>query len=448
MPQGGIIIPVPPAPPVGGGGPTIAQPLPYTLLALSRYARIMGLNPAHFMRGVASSLSPQVFPAGGSCAAVWPRYPWQNYDMTSQEELAFAIRDAESDIARHTGFWPAPTWIAEDEVDYQMDYDPTMRGNGVNVRANYKSVYASYKRIIEMGQRKLTLIGTPTTAGGSLVYSDEDSDGFYETATLTMATAYTNKKNIKVYIAGTLGEEGWQIRPLRSLTLSGGVLTIVIDSWLLIDPDILSDYPSDDGFLAINIATTANFVISLDVYYETIDPIIKSVQFAWDQTDCGLCGGVGCAICIGHTEDGCATIRHAKDGLVVPLPGVYNSVNGTWDLSTCLTYPEPRRVRLWYRAGDQSKEWLRGVSTDPLSDWWAVTIAWMATARLERGLCECEQTSKIYDDLRRDMSRTDETGSWNVPFTALDNPFGTRKGEMLAWQRINKIYRRNAVALA
>lgn len=439
--------PIPVAPGGLGSGPKVATPIPYTLLSLGRYAKIMGINPAHFMRSVAPNLSPALFPST-SCAAIWPRYPWQNLDMSSHEELAYSIKNAEEDIAKAIHYYPAPAWIAEDNVEYTKDSDPTLYGVGINVRGSYKSVQTSFGYVSEMGRRATTLIGTPTVLAGTLAYSDEDLDGFYETATIQIATTVTNTKEIHIYFAGTLADPDWEIRPLNKVTISAGTLTIKLSSLFLIDPDLLSDYPSENGFVALDVSTIANFVTSLDVYREYCDATQNSAEFCWDQYRCSLCGGVGCPVCVGHVEYGCSTIRFPKIGAVVPLPASYNSTTGEWELSTNINYPEPNTVKLWYRAGEQSKEYRRNQTLEPLSDWWAQTIAWLATSRLERPLCECENVSKLYDYLRRDeaLSAPGE-GSYMISITTLDNPFGTRKGEILCWNRISKLVRRSGVAL-
>lgn len=67
-----------------GTGLSLALPLKPTLLSLPYYAQIMGINPVHF-QGAAGD---DVWPAGGVCGDVWPRYSWQYADRVSHEDLA------------------------------------------------------------------------------------------------------------------------------------------------------------------------------------------------------------------------------------------------------------------------------------------------------------------------------------------------------------------------
>jgi hypothetical protein len=67
----------------------------------------------------------------------------------------------------------------------------------------------------------------------------------------------------------------------------------------------------------------------------------------------------------------------------------------------------------------------------------------MATARLDRPFCHCSHVTALGVALRRDLSMANDAGSFSVPFELLSNPFGTKRGEMEAWQFVNKIAKRN-----
>jgi hypothetical protein len=128
------------------------------------------------------------------------------------------------------------------------------------------------------------LVGAATVAGGTLVYSDDDGDTFFETATITLPTALTNACELKVYISDTNADPGWEIRRPQSKTITGGNFVGVFDSWLFVDPDLQSEYPTTPGgtgFTAIDISTTANFVTEVDVYREFNDStgsLLRSVR--------------------------------------------------------------------------------------------------------------------------------------------------------------------------
>jgi hypothetical protein len=414
--------------PVGTGigiGLSLAQPIPYTLLSLSRYAKIMGISPLHFWRGATPGLDPVVFPDTG-CSNVWFKYDWQNHDAVSWMSLAATIQAVEEELATLIGYYPAPMWIAEEEHQYRRPYPPEYFGNGLNNRGEIKSVKADKGRIITTGRRSVTLIGTVTAAGATLAYTDEDGDGFYETATVTLPTTLTSIAGIKVYFTGKSGEQEWEIRYPRTARISGGNYIATFDSWLFIDPDLYEDFPTSDGIAAIDVSDTSHFVTSVDVYREYADPTLPASVFTW-ETQCSICGGCGCSACSPTTQNGCLNLRDPKLGVVIPTPASYDAATASWTIDSWTNGYEPHRAKIWYQAGEIDPAFTRGIFHDPLSNYWAQIIAWIATARLERPLCSCSNLQAVSGDLQTDL--TNDFG------TEL-SPFGNRKGEIKGWQRI------------
>jgi hypothetical protein len=296
------------------------------------------------------------------------------------------------------------------------------------------------------------LLSTVTTAGGSLVYTDEDGDGFSETATVTVAgiTATTEACKVKVYFTGKDGEMEWEIRPARKKTLVGGVFMATFDSWLFIDPDLQSVYPDENGFSAVDISTIANYVTSAEVYYERADTTLVSAQFAWEpsvtSTFCSCCNGTGCEACAETTQNGCATIRDARTGILTPTPATYDT---SWTIDgfsgACRA---PDQVRLWYFAGEQSKEFLSGRSCDPLSSQWAKIIAELATARLEKPPCGCAFVRQRFEYFQEDLTKSISGQSFFSGNDATDSPFGPTRGAVLAWKAVKHLVGRRMAGVA
>jgi hypothetical protein len=71
----------------------------------------------------------------------------------------------------------------------------------------------------------------------------------------------------------------------------------------------------------------------------------------------------------------------------------------------------------------------------------------MATARLERPFCHCGVLTALAEKLQTDLALTDPDQSYSLPFSLLDNPFGTRRGEMEAWKRVSN-YKDRIVGVA
>lgn len=426
---------------VGASGLGIA--LPYTLLSLPRYARIMGISPVHFQGAYGDGAWPVM---QNACENLWPRFSWQYSDMVSHDELAHTILSVEEEIANILGYWPAPKWVAQEMHQFPQYYRQDMKGvSGWNVQLDRKSVQARWGKIILGGQRALTLIQNASIGGGELVYTDEDSDGFYETCTITVPTTLTDVCEIKLYHTGTSGDEWWEIRPVRSKSISGGNVTIVLDAWLMIDPELLSAPPTDAGFQAVNLETTANFVTSVDVYREYTDNSTTGAVFYWEPKDCAVCGTCTdttdtgtCTVCGLVTQSGCLHIRDVGAGHVVPTPATYDEDEADWVVQDFSVSRDPDMVKIYYLSGMTSERYNRGLTCEPLDDVMARVIAHMATARLERDLCQCGNVTALSKYLREDLAHVGEVSTFVTP-EIINNPFGTKRGEVNAWNYISKM---------
>lgn len=424
----------------GGGGSTgvgIAEPIPWTLLSLYRYAKIMGVNPVHFW----SSAGQSVFPINtNACNDVWPRWSWQAADQVSHEGIARAIQSVEQDIANILGYWPAPMWVAQEIRQFPRPYRPDLlRLNVRDVRGFGVPIKTKWGKIIQAGQRAVTLVGTATTAAGTLTYTDEDGDGFAETATITLTTTLTDPDEVKVYIANTGGRQEWEIRQPRQKTITAGTFVAIFNSWLFVNPETMGEYPTTDGFDAIDVTTTANYVTSVDVYREYTDTTAASAVLYWEPIPatttligacCTQCSGSGCSACVLTTQDGCIHIRNPELGLVVPLPAEYDATEAQWNQVTLTECRDPDFVRMYYYAGDISNKSLGSFGTfnEDLSDYWARLIARAATARLERPICQCGNVVALSIHLMEDLTKTGEISHFVDP--QLVKKLGPRRGEV------------------
>jgi hypothetical protein len=437
----------------------IANPLPYTLLPLAQYAMYMGINSVHFQGAFGNTIWPF---EDNRCSDLWARHSWQQSDSVSHEDLAYAIQSAEMEIARILGYHPAPRWISGEMHKYPQWYRPDFMPYGgvqfLQQASRRKSIKARWGKFIAGGKRATTLVGTATTAGGTLVYSDVSGDGQVDTATITLATALTDACEIKVYQPGTSADQRWEIRPVRSKTISGGNVVLLFDAWLFIDPDVQAAAPvSGAGFQGINITTTANYLTSADVYREYNDITEHAARFFWEPTECAVCTGCAtilaegsvvldvsaetaatCTICGMVIQDGCLFVRDVETGMVVPAPSALDS-SDNHVIQQYVVDRDPDIVKLWYYAGGLDEYRLRGDRCQPLSDFWAQAIAWLATARLERSFCSCGNVTSLAKDLRTDMAFSGTDFSIQLDFDLLGNPFGTRLGELKAWQRVSKL---------
>lgn len=432
---GGTVTPIPSVPGTGvflG----IVPPLQRTHLSLARYARVLGCNPVHFWGG----FGQEIWQIDPGCDDVWPRHSWQKADAVSHEELANAIKQAEFDLAKFIGYPLAPEWIARENHRFPQFYRKDYISGGMrDTRGYLRAINTNWKKVITPGRRATTLIASAAT----VTYTDVDADGFYETATVSASTSLTSTGEIKIYFAGTNADPRWEIRDVRSKTISGGTVTIKLDSWLLIVPEDRTQYPTRNGFDAVDVGdNTTHFVSTVDIYREYTDTTTVSAELYWESVNaadwlCASCGGSGCDVCNLLSQNGCLHIRDHDSGIVVPTAADYSSDESAWvaaGLSACRT---PDQARIWYVAGNVSDDYANGLTDEPLDDYWATTIAYLATSRLEREFCGCGNDATLAQHLRVDIAFSGEGTSFLVDFGELKNIFGTRRGEIMAWHRAN-----------
>lgn len=441
----------------------IAQPLPVTCLSVNQYARIMQINPAHFW----GAYSTSEWMVSSSCASIWPQNQWQHGDQVSRYDVALAIAQAEEQIANYVGYWPGPKWICQEIQHYPQFYRPDyVDARLSNLRGLNKGVKARWGKLFAVGQRSVTLIDTPTVAGGGITYSDESGYGAFDTATIVITltaeqlAASANVCEYKVYTQGKSGAQEWEIREAREASISGSTLTLVFDAWLFIDPDVWATPPNstDDRWRGVDIASDADFVTSVDVYREYADTTTRQSQFFWESENdallpfagggCPSCGGTGCVACSYTTQDGCLHWRDAEINYLVPTPATYDASTETWISATPTVCRAPDMVKIWYRAGDVSEQYKCGESCVPMPADWQKVIAYLATARLERRFCDCANIASVSAQLQTDIAFSGEDTSYVVDFAMLANPFGTKKGEIMAWQYVSKFNKKQFEAYA
>lgn len=405
-----------------------------TLLSLDRFATIMGITPAHFAGGTAGS----IFPVMTNCSAIWFQHPWQHGGQVAREDIARAISDAELEIAHYLGYWPAPTWIQNEVHPYPKPAEKGAIAFGVDINYKAKGIDLNYGKFIEQGARAVSLIGTPR-----LIFSDNDGDGYSETVTAVEPTTLTNACEIKAFYVGHAGDTEWEIRPARSVTIAGGNVTMVFWAWQLIDPDLWETFPTDTGSYPVSLDLTDGtvYVGNVELYREFNDPTAIGFTAFWENDSlgsswCSACGGSGCSSCMLSSQTGCIHVRDVHNGIVVPTPATYNVTTGAWEYTASIKCVEPDIVSYNYYSGDYSQLRLQGRSCDPLSNYMATTIAYMAVARLDRNLCDCGPVQALSDELRKDMIiRTKEfSPSFNMDVQL--SPFGTHYGEVMAYRRL------------
>lgn len=402
-----------------------------TKLSLSRFAEIFGIHPLHFNQ-VRLASADQVL-----CDNMYFQWEWQNSDHVSREEIARAILEAEDKIERQLGYRLIPSW----EVD---EWRPSIRPfrrelvnlSGSNVRGYRQHVEANWGYFISGGIEAKILI----EAGAAIVYSDSDSDGYNETATVTVATTVTDKNEIAVYYPGHDGDDAWEIRPI-SVVISGGNAIITFRRELVVIESKLNLFDITDAEAVGE--TDAHFLSTVDVYRHYNDPQTQAT-FLWEPLAgvCTTCTGSGCEVCAYSTQTGCLIVQgDPRRSLIGYTPATWDSDDEQFVTASWAVGRLPDIVRLYYYNGYRDK---RQSYTSRLSPDWERTVAYMAAALMDRPPCDC--AADIWRKQREDFALVegDEDGKPLYRFPAgvessshiLTNPFGTRRGEVNAWLKV------------
>lgn len=404
-------------------------------LPLDVWAKNMGLNPLHF-NGVYIEDRP---PA--TCEQPWLQFAWQTADRVGREEIARAILQAEADIERFLGYRLLPAW---EEDEWRDTVRPTQKElfnlTSTEIRSFAQAVKANWGHMVTGGVRANELLEADST----ITYTDPDGDGYAELATVTATVvAGQDPCEIRIYfpvsngMVATGAEDQWEIRP-TNVSVSGTTATITFRRELAVLPELQLDIvpDADDSHLRGVIGTVdANFLATVDVYRVYNDPQTQ-VLMMWETLGlgCDNCAGNGCAQCQYSTQTGCFTARgDIKQGLVGYRPATWNSTNLEFDAAALAVARQPDIVRLWYFAGLREK----GLTCSILemSKEWEQVVSRYATAILDRMVCACTNVHSNVEYWQQDLAIRGKEGLF-VPRDQLDNPFGTRRGAVAAWQKV------------
>lgn len=430
-------------------------------LPLDTWRAFCGFPAWHFWQFADGPGNNAIVPIKSECSTLVFEYDWQSSDAAGRTSLRESIREAERMLLDYLGYRVCPTYV-EATVDWPRLYDaPMSRLRDLDATGRRVAVLAPEGYIQAMGVEQLTLIGTATVAGATLVYSAVFNPALQDTFTITLPTTVTDPTQIAVYFAAADRFDGedfslavgdhWRIEPVQ-VSISAGVVTIVGRKWLVGKP-ILYQNPAAT---VLNPQTAANFVTSLEVYQRTTNGGGTSVTTSeatliYESTDCGPCWGRCC--CGGGPPAGSdpaatglviarAGIRNATLGQVTPGAATYNPDTGVWSSAWCCSgaYCDPDRVTLRYLAGyplDSDGQFARKLRT---------MTCQLAAAEAKRRICACRETNERLFDLQQDLSlEATQSEKYTTTQEMLNNPFGTRRGHVKAWKTASDLFLRRGI---
>lgn len=417
-------------------------------LPLESFRQIIGHNPWWFwgMSDNSEALRPGAQPGLQGCRGVIKEFSWQDRDYAGRQDIREAILRAEDMLATQLRYYPAPRYI-EEEISWPEYYDRRYIRNGpFGSDSRWLSIDVSTGWVQACGVEARSSIAL----NQAVVYTDTDSDGYVDLATIgPFATTITDPREIAVYFVSSNWygydsslSERWRIAPLN-ISISGGFATIKGPAWIFIKPILLSGLNNQD---IDPLAVSSPLASTVDVYRRYTDGSSTDVNTSqgviiWETRPshgwwcvCNTCSASGYA---GSPYDPAATaravarvgIRDSKLGTVTPSESQYNSTDGIWSSINWWVCDQPDRVIVRY---------LAGYPLDPdgqMNHKFRSIVAKLAAAELARPTSGCAEANRQLYYWQQDLSKTgNDKDLYATSADILDNPFGSRRGQVSAWK--------------
>lgn len=396
-----------------------------TKLPLDEWARLMGINPLHFNQVNLTELQNDF------CGQLWFQHRWQNNTAIGREAISEAIAEAEANIERYIGYSLLATWRIDERRPAVRANRPELVNIGTeDVRWYNQIVISEAKKWITGGQRATTLI----EADATIVYTDEDADGYDETATVTVAAgALSETCEIKAFFPGKAADSTWEIKPLRSVTLTGANFVLVFNR----EQAVLESLQEALNPGRVEGTADDSFLTEVDIYRVFNDPQSQA-SLLWEPlgSSCS-CNGGGCESCAYASQTACVIARGDPENAILAYhPATWDSDEEQFDATRLALDRTPDLVRLWYLAGNKDNTQECPLVT--MEPYWARIVARYATAIIPKEPCGC--TESDFERWQEDLSYltgADQLNAYQLAPRELSNPFGTRRGAVEAWRAVN-----------
>jgi hypothetical protein len=413
------------------------------LLPLEQWRKLINYNPFHFWQ-----LTGSRAPVSSACNTAVLKYSWHGADAAGRVDILDAIMTAEQRIMPYLGYAPAPHWSSVTLPFPHFPKDDLMRIGYAGSDNRWISVRLPEGMAISLGVEATSVI----QAGATVVQFDNDGDGLFESFTVTVpAGTLTDPSQVAVYYAavdrldGDGINETWRIAPL-DIKLVGANFVIRGKIWQIVKPTLYETYAPQTQGLDASVAT--NYVPTLDVYRRYTNVNGTSVDDAqalliWEsspfpQWACITPGTLPDPSSQAYAIARCV-IRDADAGIIGLGESYYDATTGNWYAVPWFASPyrfqPPDRVIIRYKAGFPADTRLNGAMDSRM----AMIIARAATAELQRRICACDEANREIYHWQFDLARTGGAAGESygaISGEDLNNPLGTRRGQVFAWKEI------------
>lgn len=351
---------------------------------------------------------------------------WTAYDMPlSREKLAELVRMAEQNIETELGTPVKAKWIRE-EIEI-----PSVWFNSKIKKPVWDILFQASKRFIKrVGQQRLERILEDV----GISFTDEDNDGFDELATITFTLPVDEQVcDIKLYFPDTEHEiTGFEILSYDEETRE---TVVVIDSWLLVKPELYFKRSFIRNSPAIDGCSDDSFVLTVDIWIDAVDTCKPSVEIVYP--DGHICNG----ICTDSKQPGCMTVVNSCEGTFKVVPQSYDD-DGCVQAGSALICGLPTKIIVYYQAGCHTTSCLDSCNDSCFCADLEDIVFKLAASRYPYPNCDCpcissvlktysQQTSLIVRNEGRTFRYSDKYTDQAI--------FGTTVGEIEAAIALNNI---------
>jgi hypothetical protein len=412
----------------------MARALTRTWLPLDEWARFHGFDPLHF-NGVSTSGG---HPVQSNCDRIWTQHHWQR-GQVGREDVATAIEDAEAQIADLLKTNLIPDWN-EERIPVTGHWQAgIIQTSPWQFDGTPETVNFPRRNWIMGGERATEILGD----AAAVVFATVDSfdDNRFATITVPGVAADLNVDQVRLFFEPDpdldIGEAdpAWEIRPLRSVDLTGTTLTITVNREKLVNPALVEAPPED--FEGINGDVDLNFVTEVDVARVYNDPQ-NQVQLEWlPDEGSGGCGS--CVACQLRSQTGCILGADRENGILSFAPAEWDASTETFATRNLAVCRQPDRLLVRSFSGRMPGT-SRGETYNPqvaMDRWLLQAVAILSAAQLVGEPCGCEAAARV-QSWQEEMDANLADKSFSIGFNELRNPLGMTKGAVHVWRRLKR----------
>lgn len=342
-------------------------------VTLALYAAIIQVNPENLFWGVRRDDDGNY-----DCRTYWIK--------PERDEISRMLAEAQIEIEQETRFPVVRRWITGDQQPWSWPLS------------------AKWNEVFDGGIRATDDIDLDA----AVTHVVDDAEGNPSPSTVTVATAITDVREIKVYYPASLGVEGpIEIDP-SDIDADGVNATISIPRCRLVRPALVNNPRA-----GLEYGTPANFLSLVDVIRVYHDDSTQATVVWPHQSSACSCNSCTCPTCGEFVRTACIYPKVPRIGSLDVLPATYSA--GVWTQNLTCLCKIPAHTILNYRAGPQT-----------LSPQARDAVIRLAHAKMPAEPCGCEVSTRMW---KKDRIVPDA-----LTRERINCRFGLSNGAWAAWE--------------